>query len=35
MSRLEDVKRFYGLLDRLEERLGGAARLAECDGRMP
>ncbi len=35
MSRLEDVKRFYGLLDRLEERLGCAARLAECTGRLP
>lgn len=35
MSRLEDVKRFYGLLARLEERLGGTARLADCTGRLP
>lgn len=35
MLRLEDVKRFYSLLTCLEERLGGAASLAECTGRLP
>jgi len=31
---LGDVKRFYELLDLLEETVGGKRRLAECDGRM-
>ncbi|MCY3878853.1 MAG: hypothetical protein OXF74_06705 [Rhodobacteraceae bacterium] len=35
MSRLDNVKRFYSLLASLEERLGGVARLAECNGRLP
>ena len=35
MSRLDHVKRFYRLLTTLEERLGGARRLADCTGRMP
>jgi hypothetical protein len=32
MSRLDDVVRFYELLDELASRLGGPRRLAECDG---
>ena len=35
MGRLDHVKRFYLLLASLEERLGGARRLADCSGRMP
>ena len=33
-SRLDDLKRFYDLLAKLEERLGGARRLSGCSGRM-
>ena len=33
-NRLTDTRRFYELLDRLEGRIGGARRLAECTGRM-
>ena len=33
-SRLDDLKRFYDLLAKLEERLGGARRLSNCSGRM-
>lgn len=32
--RLEDLIRFYRLLDELKGRLGGARRLADCTGRM-
>lgn len=32
--RLEDLKRFYDLLARLEETVGGARRLSECSGRL-
>jgi hypothetical protein len=31
MNRLDDVKRFYGVLDRLERRVGGKRLLSECD----
>ena len=34
MDRLNDLVRFYDLLDRLEKRLGGKRTLAECNGRM-
>ena len=34
MSRLSDVQRFYGLLDRLTQRVGGTRTLAECHGRL-
>jgi hypothetical protein len=34
-TRLEDLRRFYALLDELERRLGGKLTLAECHGRMP
>ena len=34
MSRRDDLVRFYGLLRELEDRLGGARRLIDCDGRM-
>lgn len=33
-SRLDDLKRFYALLDELEQRLGGARMLSDCDGRL-
>ncbi|MCY3841053.1 MAG: hypothetical protein OXH09_20815 [Gammaproteobacteria bacterium] len=33
-DRLADTRRFYELLDRLENRVGGTRRLAECNGRM-
>ena len=33
-SRLDDLKRFYDLLAKLEERLGGARRLSGCSGYM-
>ena len=32
--RVEHLRRFYGLLDVLEERLGSARRLRECSGRL-
>ena len=32
--RLEDLQRFYEILDRLEQMIGGACKLANCDGRM-
>jgi len=34
MSRVEDLRRFYGILEELESALGGMRRLADCDGRM-
>ena len=34
MPRLDHLKRFYILLDTLEDRLGGARRLTDCSGRM-
>ncbi|MHB8089206.1 MAG: hypothetical protein ACYDH2_13250 [Anaerolineaceae bacterium] len=33
-SRLADVQRFYDLLERLEDNVGGKKLLAECNGRM-
>lgn len=33
-ERLDDIRRFYSLLDRLEGRTGSYRRLANCDGRM-
>ena len=37
-DRLADTQRFYGLLDglldRLEDRIGGKRKLADCNGRM-
>ena len=35
MPRLDHLKRFYGLLSTLEERLAGARQLSDCSGRMP
>lgn len=34
MGRLQDLIRFYELLDRLAQRVGGPRRLAYCDGRQ-
>lgn len=34
MSRLNDLARFYSLLDRLEHKIGGTKQLCECTGRM-
>ena len=34
MARLEDLKRFYGVLNRLEEKVGGKRKLVNCHGRM-
>jgi hypothetical protein len=34
MSRLDDIRRFYDLLDALRDRLGGTRTLGECHGRM-
>ena len=31
MERLDDLERFYGLLDILEENTGGRRRLSDCD----
>lgn len=33
-QRLHDLVRFYALLQRLEQAVGGARRLADCTGRM-
>lgn len=33
VTRLDDVKRFHDLLDKLARRLDGPRRLADCDGR--
>ena len=34
MSRAADLDRFYDLLDRLEAKVGGKRRLADCTGHM-
>lgn len=34
MSRLDDLVRFYLLLDRLEHKVGGPQQLSACTGRM-
>jgi len=34
MSRHDDLDRLYRLLDRIEDRVGGKQRLADCDGYM-
>lgn len=34
LTRLNDIQRFYNLLDRLERKVGGKRLLAECNGRM-
>ena len=34
MARLQDLKRFYRLLDQLKEKVGGERKLADCHGRM-
>ena len=34
MARIEDLQRFYGILEELESSLGRMCRLADCDGRM-
>lgn len=34
MKRLDDLGRFYSLLDRLEQKVGGKRVLANCNGRM-
>ncbi|MBK0399062.1 hypothetical protein H0I76_07665 [Limibaculum sp. M0105] len=33
-DRLEDLRRFYALMDELERRVGGKRILAECHGRL-
>jgi hypothetical protein len=33
-ERLEDLVRFYSILDRHEKNIGGARRLEDCSGRM-
>jgi len=33
-ERLEDLVRFYLILDRLERNIGGTRTLADCRGRM-
>jgi hypothetical protein len=33
-TRLVYVQRFYDLMERLEESVGGKRLLADCDGRM-
>lgn len=33
-ERLIHLKRFYSILDRLEQNIGGAKTLADCSGRM-
>jgi len=33
-SRVEHLQRFYSILDDLEDKIGGARRLAECSGRL-
>ena len=33
-ERITNLRRFYDLLDRLEDRIGGRRQLARCDGRM-
>src|SRR4051794_27988684 len=34
MSRLDDIRKFYDLMDILRERLGGDLTLGQCHGRM-
>lgn len=34
MGRLDDLTRFYSLLDQLESKLGGKRKLSNCNGRM-
>lgn len=34
MSRLDDLTRFYSLLNRLESKIGGMRKLSNCNGRM-
>lgn len=34
MARLDDIRRFYDVLARLEDRLGGKLRLQHCRGRL-
>ena len=33
-AKLRDLTRFYTILDRLEQGVGGARRLSSSDGRM-
>lgn len=33
-TRTHHLQRFYGLLGDLEQQLGGARKLSQCDGRM-
>ena len=33
-AKLRDLTRFYAILDRLEQGVGGARRLSSSDGRM-
>jgi len=33
-TRLEHIQRFYQLMDKLEQKVGGKRLLAKCDGRM-
>ncbi len=35
MSRIDQLRTFYGLLERLDARVGGRRVLGQCDGRMP
>ena len=34
MDRLDDLRRFYTILDTLEYKLNGKRLFANCDGRM-
>jgi hypothetical protein len=34
MARLDDLRRFYRILEDLEEQLGGARLLSECNGKL-
>jgi hypothetical protein len=34
LDRLSDIKRFYKILDMLEEKVGGKRTLATCNGKM-
>jgi hypothetical protein len=34
MSRIEELTRFYSIIDRLQENLGEPRRLMDCSGRM-
>ena len=35
MPRIEDLDKFYDIMDALEQKVGGKRLLSECDGKMP